>query len=151
MLRQMLAAAAAAGPGAPDGDTPPPLLAADGAGGGSARREKPLTLTKEAVAALAQSGKPIDRASFRLVTRGYGPIGAPTMTLDEALAIDMALMAPPSGAGPEQGQAAPPPPPPPHPDDHSDEQADLETYRARAHDEFTDFTRRRDGNRLGMG
>ncbi|EDQ88393.1 uncharacterized protein MONBRDRAFT_37569 [Monosiga brevicollis MX1] len=45
--------------------------------------EKPLVLTKEMVQHMAVTGKSVDRANFKLLTRGYGPIGAPTMSLEE--------------------------------------------------------------------
>ena len=34
---------------------------------------------------MVSTGKPVNRANFQLITRGYGPIGAPTKTLDEQL------------------------------------------------------------------
>jgi len=32
---------------------------------------------------MALTGKGLDRHTFKLITRGHGPIGAPTRTLDE--------------------------------------------------------------------
>ena len=50
---------------------------------------------------MSSTGAQINRADFQLITRGYGPIGAPTKTLDEALAEEMAMMAKPSEPAPE--------------------------------------------------
>ncbi len=33
------------------------------------------------------TGQTVDRCNFKLVTRGYGPIGAPTMTLDDVYGV----------------------------------------------------------------
>ena len=45
--------------------------------------EPPMVLTSEDVKRIAAGGSTIDRSNFRLMTRGHGPIGAPTMTLDQ--------------------------------------------------------------------
>ena len=34
---------------------------------------------------MSLTGKNVNRADFQLITRGYGPIGAPTMSLDEQI------------------------------------------------------------------
>jgi hypothetical protein len=36
---------------------------------------------------MALEGGSITRSNFRLISRGYGPIGAPTMSIEEALCM----------------------------------------------------------------
>ena len=115
-------------------------------GGADARsRKPPVVLTKEKVQEMVRSGQGINRADFKLVTRGYGPIGAPTMSLDELAQIEMAQAA----KGGEQSTVkvydsdAP--------DSDGDEAANAATYKAREWDVFKDTTRNGDGNRHNMG
>jgi len=124
-----------------------------GGGGGSVARErddirtkpkKPVVITKEMVNEMMLSQTGISRADFNLVTRGYGPIGAPTMSLDQLADMEMAQAAEASRRTAEAEAARPP-------DDDSEAAADRATYKAREWDEFKDHTRRGDGNKLGMG
>lgn len=103
--------------------------------------EPPLTVTNEMVQQMLSTGQGINRSNFQLVTRGYGPIGAPTMSLDQALAEEMANMATPSSDQPA-GQEV---------DEDTDAVADAKTYKDRIHDEFKDWNRRGDGNKMGYG
>lgn len=89
---------------------------------------------------MVSTGQGISRSNFQLLTRGYGPIGAPTKTLDEALAEEMAMMAKPSSDTPVA-----------QPDEDSDAMADAQTYKDRAQDEYRDWNRRGDGNKMGYG
>ena len=132
------AAAAAAGGGGSGG----------GSGGGRhdgrMKPKKPLVVTKEMVNEMMLSQTGISRADFNLITRGYGPIGAPTMTLDQLADMEMAQAADASRRSAEAEAARPV-------DDDSDAAADRATYAAREWDKFKDHTRRGDGNKLGMG
>lgn len=101
--------------------------------------EAPITITKEMVAKMSATGGSINRADFQLVTKGYGPIGAPTMTMDELAKIEMENMVKPSAPVVEEF------------DEDSNEAADLATYKARAADVENDYIRRGDGNKIGMG
>ncbi len=51
--------------------------------------EPPIVLTRDMVTKMALEGTSIDRASFKLITRGFGPIGAPTMSIDDALSASL--------------------------------------------------------------
>lgn len=78
--------------------------------------------------------------------QGYGPIGAPTMTLqelaDKEVAEAMERSQRQAAAEAERAQIDP----------DSEEAIDLETYRLRHQDEeFRDHVRRGDGNRYNMG
>ena len=48
-------------------------------------KEPPLVLTKEVVEKMVRENASLNRANFKLITRGFGPIGAPTMSIEEAL------------------------------------------------------------------
>eukprot|EP00039_Didymoeca_costata_P030145 m.28060 g.28060 ORF g.28060 m.28060 type:complete len:347 (+) comp7969_c0_seq1:30-1070(+) len=104
---------------------------------------KPITLTKADIERMSRTGESINRADFKLINRGYGPIGAPTMTLDEFADQEMLKAA---EASARQAQE-----PVEDENDDSDAKADAATYKARAWDEFKDNVRRGDGNRYNMG
>jgi hypothetical protein len=50
-----------------------------------AAREAPIVLTREMVQRMALENQSITRANFKLITRGFGRIGAPTMSIEDAL------------------------------------------------------------------
>eukprot|EP01147_Barroeca_monosierra_P009310 gene9310-1577_t len=128
------------------------------------RPEPPLVLTSDLVKAsyhfrnctagvypcyglwqIAVSGKTIDRSNFKLLTRGYGPIGEPTMSLAELAEIEMKEAREVAGRQREaeaKEQAI---------DPDSEEVCDAETYKAREYDEWKDSHRRGEGNRYNMG
>jgi len=135
---------------------------ADGRAGGAAatggddRRqqerpmEKPLVITKDMIKNMAH-GQTINRADFQLINRGYGPIGAPTMSLDEFADLEMAkaiqASQPPPNAGALHEDGA-------HHNCHVDDcndAADAETYKKREWDEWKDDVRRGDGNKMNRG
>lgn len=107
---------------------------------------QPITLTKADVERMAASNEGINRADFKLITRGYGPIGAPTMSMDEFAAEEVRkakeVQAASDAAEKERQRVA---------DDESDAAADAATYKARQWDEYKDDVRRGDGNRYNMG
>jgi immunoglobulin-binding protein 1 len=95
---------------------------------------------------MVRTGKPINRADFKLVTRGFGPIGAPTMTLEQLADKEMADA---MRRSQEAAQAAAEKE---LTDPDSEEVVDAETYRERRKDEeYRDHTRRGDGNRYNQG
>ncbi|EGD75770.1 hypothetical protein PTSG_07889 [Salpingoeca rosetta] len=107
--------------------------------------EPPLVLTSDAVKSMAASGKTINRANFKLLTRGYGPIGAPTMTMEEVAQIEMQqAMEAQRRQQQEEAQAQ-------EVDPDSEEASVAETYKLRAQDEWNDDHRRGEGNRYNMG
>ena len=101
--------------------------------------EPPMVITKEMVAQMSATGGSMNRADFNLVTKGYGPIGAPTMSMDELAEIEMANMVRPNAPVVQEL------------DEDANEIVDAATYRARAQDVEWDDMRRGDGNKLGMG
>lgn len=101
--------------------------------------EPPMVITKDMVKNMTATGQSINRKDFQLVTRGYGPIGAPTMTLDELAQKEMAQMAKPTETVVEEF------------DEDNMDKADEETYKLRERDEVTDYIRRGDGNKYNMG
>lgn len=101
--------------------------------------EPPMVITKEMVAQMSATGGSMNRADFNLVTKGYGPIGAPTMSMDELAEIEMANMVRPNAPVVQEL------------DEDANEVADAATYKARAQDVEWDDMRRGDGNKLGMG
>eukprot|EP00035_Acanthoeca_spectabilis_P025420 m.458369 g.458369 ORF g.458369 m.458369 type:complete len:365 (+) comp21478_c0_seq1:79-1173(+) len=108
--------------------------------------QPPTVITKEMISEMVRTGQPINRADFKLITQGYGPIGAPTMTLqelaDKEVAEAMERSQRQAAAEAERAQIDP----------DSEEAIDLETYRLRHQDEeFRDHVRRGDGNRYNMG
>lgn len=127
---------------------------------------------------MARTGQGLNRADFQLITRGYGPIGAPNMSLEQFAGMPVMssrafLWRHPSAhkyisavsdffAGLitdaldlEMAKAAKAakaaPPPQEDVDEDTDAAADAATYKAREWDEFKDHVRRGDGNKHNRG
>eukprot|EP00911_Craspedida_sp_UC1_P000377 UC1_evm4s288 len=107
--------------------------------------QPPLVLTKERVREMASTGKGMARADFQLITRGHGPIGAPTRTLEEQADIELAQAMEQQARSAEHAAANPPP------EEDSEAAADAETYKARQMDLYKDDHKRGSGNRYNMG
>eukprot|EP00042_Codosiga_hollandica_P051656 m.637890 g.637890 ORF g.637890 m.637890 type:complete len:337 (-) comp58323_c0_seq2:113-1123(-) len=109
-----------------------------------AHSHQPFVLTKDKVLEMAMTNATIDRCNFKLVTKGHGPIGAPTMTLDQAYDMEVAMGKIPANGAQAPAQVE-------EPDSDDEEVSEENTYRARAMDEYKDHNRRGDGNRMGKG
>eukprot|EP00048_Salpingoeca_helianthica_P003525 m.68108 g.68108 ORF g.68108 m.68108 type:complete len:354 (-) comp12751_c0_seq4:22-1083(-) len=117
-----------------------------------AAREAPLVLTRDMVQQMALENQSITRANFKLITRGYGRIGAPTMSIEEALMSGNACCSlkncmkkePHTHTTEEEEEAK-------AREAESDAAADAATMAARELDEYKDTVRRGDGNRYNMG
>eukprot|EP00041_Stephanoeca_diplocostata_P004786 m.50228 g.50228 ORF g.50228 m.50228 type:complete len:412 (-) comp15367_c0_seq2:149-1384(-) len=105
---------------------------------------KPFVITKDMVKEMQRTGQNINRADFTLINRGYGPIGAPTMSLEEYADKEIAEAMQRSAAQAQNDAKQ-------DSDSDNDDVADAATYRARAMDEEMDNIRRGDGNRYNMG
>lgn len=113
-------------------------------------QESPFVITKEMIAEMSRTGVPftrpgVNRAEFKLVNRGYGPIGAPTMSMKEYADKEMREMAERTLAQARADAAKV------ELDPDSEEAVEAERQKKIEWDKYKDHTRRGDGNRYNMG
>lgn len=103
--------------------------------------EPPMVITKDMVKQMATNNSSLHRKDFQLITKGYGPIGAPTMSLDQLADIEIAdAMKRSANQKPEVEF-----------DEDDEFLVDTATYQARDRDVVNDYVRRGDGNKMNMG
>eukprot|EP00049_Salpingoeca_infusionum_P003138 m.63927 g.63927 ORF g.63927 m.63927 type:complete len:349 (+) comp11979_c0_seq1:79-1125(+) len=135
MLEKMAAMRMQRGPAAAMAPPEPP----------KGKPEKPLVLTADMVKQMTLSGETVNRSNFKLITKGWGRIGAPTMSLEEVAAkeIKQAQEAQARSDEAERERAAI--------DPDSEEAIEAERQKALSMDEWHDTHKRGEGNRYNKG
>eukprot|EP00056_Hartaetosiga_gracilis_P020843 m.21590 g.21590 ORF g.21590 m.21590 type:complete len:369 (-) comp8736_c0_seq1:265-1371(-) len=107
--------------------------------------EPPMVLTADMVKKMSLSGQSVNRENFKLLTAGYGRIGAPTMSLQQLADMEMAQAREAQERQLEADRNKV------ELDPDSEEGSIVKTYELRERDEWRDQHKAGEGNRYNMG
>eukprot|EP00055_Hartaetosiga_balthica_P003898 m.9356 g.9356 ORF g.9356 m.9356 type:complete len:361 (+) comp3438_c0_seq1:59-1141(+) len=107
--------------------------------------EPPMVLTSDMVKKMSASGRSINRSNFQLLSAGYGPIGAPTMSLEQFADMEMAQAREAQEREKEAERNKV------EVDPDSEEGSIVKTYELRERDAWRDEHKAGEGNRYNRG